>query len=327
MREIDPLLGAVGLRPEVRLSDEEAYQYNGRGVLQVSGAARLRVLPVKEQLDLRIVEEYARPWLPDDRGTIMGSGIVRQLVVDTDDPILAVVAEAQAHYRAMGQWFFHGWNFRRRYSKAELDAAEIFQATFHSVEIAGEDYGTKYDEYRACPMCGCGATQANELVLDRKRLSRRKDFIETLACELVASSRVAEAFQRYEVSGVRFDAMRCAGSDVSSDEWMQLIATSHDARLAPATVAGCRPLEDPNSEESARYRCPLGHRLGLNLISEAFVERSSWDGKDVAYSNEYFGSHQGLLRPRRLIFVSQKVREVIEQEKLRGVTLEVAHLV
>jgi hypothetical protein len=141
------------------------------------------------------------------------------------------------------------------------------------------------------------------------------------------STRAVDVFQRYQISGIEFEPVKCSPSNTQSDQWMQMVVLKHDAHLVSPIVAGEKPFEDPRGQESQQYRCPLGHRLGLNLISEAYVERASWTGEDIVLSQEYFGARMGLLRPHRLALVSHKVRKAIEKKKLRGVTLEIAHLV
>jgi hypothetical protein len=65
----------------------------------------------------------------------------------------------------------------------------------------------------------------------------------------------------------------------------------------------------------------------MYAAASGMAERASWGDCDVAISSEFIGDSGGLVRPYRVVLVSQKVRRAIEQEKLRGVTLEVAHLV
>ncbi len=80
---------------------------------------------MRELLDFRIPEDHARVWLPPDVGTLLTDSI-RQVIACADDPIVDVVRRAQAEFQSLGAFFFLGWMIRRQYSKAELDAAELF---------------------------------------------------------------------------------------------------------------------------------------------------------------------------------------------------------
>ncbi len=282
---------------------------------------------MRERLDFRIPEDHARVWLAPDQGTLLTDS-VRQVVAYADDPIVDVVRRAQADFQTRGTSFFLGWDLRREYSKAELDAAELFRVTLDFVYVAGEESGTVYDEFTSCPHCGAGAKQESQLKLNCGPLSTRKDFGRTMAFELLGTTRVAEAFERHGVTGVRFDPLTCVKKRAATERWKQVIIPAHGVRISPPTVVSNRPLEGPEEAARAgRHRCPRGDTLGLALISEAYVDRTSWDGTDVVMSNAYVGVRGGLLRPSRVIFASQKVRRVIESEKLRGARFEVAHLV
>ncbi len=107
-------------------------------------------------------------------------------------------------------------------------------------------------------------------------------------------------------------------------QWYQLRITSQPVLFAANTRFGINPFD---KDDEGYYRCPLGHTLGLNMISEAFVKLGTWDGSDVVQTAEMIGLRSGLLRPRPIILVSQRVREVLLQTKAKGYKLEVAHLV
>ena len=70
-------------------------------------------------------------------------------------------------------------------------------------------------------------------------------------------------------------------------------------------------------------RCPKGHLLGLNLLSEVFVDPSSTGNVDLFVSDKFIGVRRGLLRPRRILMVSQRVRKLVETERFRGWQFEV----
>jgi hypothetical protein len=73
-------------------------------------------------------------------------------------------------------------------------------------------------------------------------------------------------------------------------------------------------------------RCPVGPLAGLNLISDVTVRADTWGAFDIMGTRQFIGTRRGMLRPSHLILVSQKVRKLIEAEKLKGIRLEIAYL-
>ena len=106
--------------------------------------------------------------------------------------------------------------------------------------------------------------------------------------------------------------------------WYQPVIVSRRVSVAAPTRFGINPFdEDPEGE----CRCPLGHVKGLSLLSEVSVSRESWDGSDVSCTAEMVGVRRGLLRPKPLILVSRRFREVLGKVEGKGYDIEVAHLV
>jgi hypothetical protein len=166
---------------------------------------------MKEFLELRVLERRAQKVFLPTEGKHLGE-FVRQLMLSTSDPKLLRVSEAQRLHRSRGEVFFSGWEFHRRYSAMELDAAEIFQLVITAVfEPSGEECGTVYDESGACKelfrehdhefqghkthsteCCGAGAKQTSGLVLDLHKVPKKKDIARTIANEWIVSQRFAE---------------------------------------------------------------------------------------------------------------------------------------
>jgi len=89
---------------------------------------------------------------------------------------------------------------------------------------------------------------------------------------------------------------------------------------------------DPvNDDPDGEYRCPLGHTRGLNIISEPYVSRVSWDGSDFAVSIDRVGAPATPLVPRaryhRLLFVSPRLWRLLLEHKIKGWKAEIAHVV
>jgi hypothetical protein len=106
--------------------------------------------------------------------------------------------------------------------------------------------------------------------------------------------------------------------------WHQLEITAPPVPVAPPTRYGETVFdEDPEG----RYRCPLGHVAGLNLLSEIHVLRTNAPETDFAVTRELEGRRVGLLRPAPRLLVSQRTRAVLEEHCFKGFRFEVAHLV
>jgi len=106
--------------------------------------------------------------------------------------------------------------------------------------------------------------------------------------------------------------------------WYQIVSSGQPVSLSSATQFGLNPLDH---DAEGKYRCPFGHTKGWSVLSEAFVERSTWDGSDYCVTTQLYGQHAGLYYARPLVLMSRKMREALTQARVPGVTCEVAHLV
>jgi hypothetical protein len=62
-------------------------------------------------------------------------------------------------------------------------------------------------------------------------------------------------------------------------------------------------------------------------MTEAYIDRATWDGSDFVVSRQYEGQAGGLIRPAPLMFLSQHGRRLLSEHRIRGHRLEVARLV
>jgi hypothetical protein len=252
------------------------------------------------------------------------SDFVRKIELDMDDDryekvgvIDKIITEEYNTY------FFAGWKITQVATPSEKNHAEIFRyIPQRFFEPCGEECGTRYDESAACPLCKSGAPQLDPLILNTSRLPK-SDFAESIGSEMVVSRRVVDSFTRNGVTGVTFVPVLTGRKRLVSDHWFQFIVDSTIAEIVPPTRSGNGPFdEDPQN----LGRCPTGHLLGLNLLSDVTISRQTFGDLDVFASRQFFGVRRGLLQPHRIVFMSQKVRKIIETEKLKGCRLEVAFL-
>lgn len=284
------------------------------------------LINMKEICEFRIMEDFAPRLFADDEGKRLGD-TVRKIEIATDDPRYLTIGRLQAEIEAKtDRLFFSSWNLRRRYSKAELEVATLFELQVTAIfEPAGEECGTKYDETTACPLCGAGAKQITPLCLPEKRMPKGKDFVRTIANEILVSRRVAELFARHQITGAELLPMRFKRtSSAESQDWFQFIVKNSEAEVIAPTRTGINPF---NEDEKGEYRCPQGDLIGLNLLSEVFIKSASSGNEDIISTRQFVGVRGGVIRPERIILVSAKLRRLIESEKLKGLRVEVAHLV
>jgi hypothetical protein len=108
--------------------------------------------------------------------------------------------------------------------------------------------------------------------------------------------------------------------------WYQLWVTSRIGRTVPPTRFGINPFDE---DSEGKYRCPLGHTSGLNLLSEVHVSRDAWDGSDVTLTENLVGHHpaDSLIYPEPLLLVSARFWRLLTEHKMKRFTWEVAHLI
>src|ERR1041385_6807730 len=252
-------------------------------------------IDMREICEFRVVEEFAPRLFAENEGVRLGDTI-RKVELATDDPRFCRVGELQREIRRkLDRSFFHGWKIRRVYSKAELAAAKCFRLLVTTkFEPAGEECGTKYDESSACPhvfapevqleisghkttipatTCGVGAKQISDLFLDWKRIPKNKDISRTIAGEIVVSARLVELFQDQAITGAEFRPIRQSPASITgSREWFQLLVQSDEVEIVPPTEAGIDPFD---KDAKGEFHCPLGHVIGLTLLSEVSVKSAT----------------------------------------------------
>lgn len=218
--------------------------------------------------------------------------------------------------------FSIGW-YLRKYTKAELLKAEILllKITSH-FEPAGEECGTVYRTL--CKYCNLGE-QLSDLALDLRHVPQNKDISETISwIEWIVSPRFADAAIKNKLTGLElrpiFDIRK---PTKHSSDWHQLIVTGHAGKLAEATKLG----RDPFSPSQFSWKCPLGHSVAAEFLSEVYLNRDGWDGSDISVTQSCFGQGRNLLRPTPLIIISQRSYRALEEAGLKGFSCEIAHLV
>jgi hypothetical protein len=159
---------------------------------------------MKEMYEFRIDEKYAHRLFTPDEGRKLGP-LVRKVILLPEDPRFERVGELQAEYcrgTEKPRFFFASAQIHRRYTRKELQAAELFQLMITAVfEPVGEECGTEYMEGSGCPECGSGKKQQGPLRLDLRKAPKTKDIARTLAHEWIVSQRLGELMIDHGLTG------------------------------------------------------------------------------------------------------------------------------
>src|SRR6266567_5490659 len=157
---------------------------------------------VQESVELRLWKKNASLLLRDDEGEVLAD-LVRRVILPASDPRLKQVGPLSRRLRAQGDALLSSWHITRKYTKAELAAAQLLHLSITTTfEPAGEECGTTYDDSTACPVCKAGRKQIGDLRLNLTKISNSKDIASSIALvEWVVSERVAQLLKKEEVTG------------------------------------------------------------------------------------------------------------------------------
>lgn len=277
---------------------------------------------MRELVEFRIPEEHAARYLKRGEGILLG-GSVRKLSVDTGSKRFEDIGEIDRKLREEGTCFFTSWSIRRTYSKSELHGARLFKlAIVRTFEPPGEKCGTIYDESTACSLCGAGAQQVGPLLLPLSRIPRKRDIAQTISGEVIVSGRFRSVVEQQGVRGLAFGPVLDSRRHTIAQDWYQCRLSNHDLEIVPPTQVGVDPFD---MDDAGRFRCPRGHVLGLNLISELWVRCREMPTDDFLATRQFIGTRRGLLRPSRLFLASSAAKELMDRERVLGLRFENAH--
>jgi len=292
---------------------------------------------MKEYTEFRIFQDYFH-LLPKPNNAKF-NGMVYVIEVSKEDPLYEEIGRLNKQVKEkFNKYFFGYFKIKRSYTKKEIDRAALFQVIIKTTfEPAGEECGTLYDETVACNICGANRKQNSSLMLMKGSIPK-KDIARTIAGEVVVSEKFAEAFKQSNLKGAELEPVVFAKG---TSGYFQIKASS-ELELTGHTVAGGDPFDFLEGSEGVEfavsggypikfdkevYKCPKGHTIGLNLLSEAYIINSPLiNNSDFFASNQKIGVKRGLLRPEPIYFCSPAFRQMIEEEKLSGFEFEIANI-
>jgi len=237
--------------------------------------------------------------------------------------------------------FFYSWEVMFKYTPAELKDASLFY--FRPVtwfEPAGEECGTVYDEQSACPICGANAKRIGALRLKASSIPH-KDIASTIAGEHIVSDRFIKAFKKHKLKGASFRPVLFTKR--TTKQYYEIVPESPELKVSEKTLVGVDPFDFSEGSEAREdyiegadyllkqekevYKCPKGHLIGLNLLSEPHVKKHrALHSFDLFRTREKVGVRRGLLRPEALDICSPAFRDMVMAEKLTGFKFEIAHV-
>ena len=277
---------------------------------------------MKETVEIRIYKKYASLLLSPGEGKNMG--VFVSFEMPTDDPRFEKVRSLNEEVKNENNDFLFLYSeIKRTYSNKELSSSKLLHMKLTTTfEPSGEECGTLFDETSACKICGANRKQLGSLVLKRGTIPK-KDIARTIAGETVVSEKFVNAFNQRGLTGAKFTPVKFTKGD---SNYFQLFA-ENEIDIADNTVAGINPFDLSSSNGSEIYKCPNGHTIGLNLISEPYVHWSHhFSTSDFLASKQKIGVNRGLLKPEALLFCSQGFREMIVEERLEGVKFELSNI-
>lgn len=292
---------------------------------------------MKETIEFRIFKEHYH--LLSKPNHAVFNGMVYVIFVEKDDAIFKEIKYLSHLIHKNPKDYFFSFSYtKRKYSKKEFETATLFQMKIKTTfEPAGDECGTVYDETAACEICGANQKQIGALKLKKGSIPK-KDIARTIAGEVVVSETFKKAFEQRGLKGIEFKPVEFAKT---TSNYYQPVSFN-ELELTENTIVGGDIFNiGPDGSEAHEfevsghkirfekevYRCPKGHLIGLNLLSEAYIlNNPTISENDFLVSKQKIGVKRGLLQPEPIYFCSQAFRKMIIDEKFSGFEFEIAHI-
>lgn len=152
-------------------------------------------------------------------------------------------------------------------------------------------------------------------------------------------------FQEHNLKGAWFQAVRQRRNQAAViPGWYQLLINSESLDVVKPTLVGINHFDDASiwpmnrgeisekadvnaswCDKHGQYRCPLGHTIGLNLLSELSIKKAEGAEIDIAWTKQKVGVRRGFLRPEPLLVISPLLWKLVLHQDLKGMAIEIAH--
>lgn len=237
---------------------------------------------------------------------------------------------------------YYDWEIFYQYTEQELDKASAFCVKISNlIEPCGEECGTKYNEGTACPICGAGRIQKDELHLSDFSSMTSYDIGKTIGGEIIVSKYFQELVFKHGLTGMDFQPIILNGKRDSDYYQLKTIGRVDISVKTRFGIDFFDTINVPCSEEKKInicghavtlpkeiYVCPNGDLLGLRLLSELFIKEKSFKKcpDDFMKTSQYVGVKRGVLRPEPLYVCSRKFYETVKKLNIKGMEFEIAFL-
>jgi len=280
---------------------------------------------MKTIYEFRVVKKYAHLLFKKEECHEIGSDFICVVHLEDNDPRLKEFPKIiNLVRRKNDSFFFSSWHMIHQYSKKELYASLLLHIKINRMfEPCGEEQGAIYDDRMACPICGDNRKQISSLILKYSSIPKT-DISRTIADEVVVSERFVELYEKYHFTGASFKEINYLGRKKDRPiAYYQLIIPEAVIELSDKTIRGCDPFNLSDRSENEIYRCPNGHTVGLNLLSEVHIKPTEGNQyHDLNATRQKFGVRRGLLNPYSLLICSNRFMRVFKEERLKGLTFD-----
>lgn len=297
---------------------------------------------MKQIFEFRIDDKYYNKLFKISEGKLIKDSVFIVKITKEDNRFLKI-GDLQEQYEKKDDCFFYSWDVSYIYDKKELEYASFFWVTpKKTFEPTGEECGTIYDESQVCKICGSEAPQIGSLILNEKKIPKL-DFSKTIGGEYIVSRNFVDVFTENQFTGCSFSPVKNQkGHDTN---FYQIKQNSPLLTLSEQTLAGLSPFDFSEKSDiegqfyiegadyyldikKEVYKCPLGHTLGLNLVSLPYIyDTLELNNYDFFITKQKFGVRRGLLRPEPLYIFSKRLRELIIKKKMSGFSFNIINIV
>lgn len=284
---------------------------------------------MKEILEIRLPEEWAKKHLPNDlgRGIIANPGfppLTRQIILESCDPRVELLKRKLLSYEKWNGLLACLPDVLFQYTEEELQRAQLFRLRFTCLaRTYGEQWGTIYDESSACPKCGYGRRQMSPLILDPEQLPKKTDLAVTVtADEWLVSERLADLMTKGGIAGGELVPIQAARNGTATLKYQLKVPQAIWKAVPPTRFAKDYFHEDTEGE----YACLKHFLSGLNLVSELHVVSDRQSMPDVSLTQDRVGQKNGYIVPAPFIMISPRFANLLVEHKIKGCKLEIAHI-
>lgn len=278
---------------------------------------------MKEILTIRSTKTALKPHLDsykdlNDKWIKKDSGfaIVIQWSLEDSDFVKFV------DYLRMRAGYIHSY-IERIYTKEEIDNADVLTLSIDATfEPTGEELGTKYTF--PCPECRIRKKLDEPLKINISKIPKKADIAKTIASdEWLVNQKVIDALVSSKFTGFTFESVKSVSRNQSNVNWYQITINS-TVMVSLQTRFGnfFKPNLDVKSIMSS-----CGHEIKHLAYSELYLDKSTWDGSDFCVTNYYFGGQAGVVYPFQYIVISKNAYDCLVRNKIKGFSVEIAHLV